>query len=196
MAEPARLGPKSDSTLLEFEENDPKLDIGQKDMELSLRLQKAGPEHCKHLRMIEVYATIVAPRYWWNEFDTYRCGVEKVSCSTMHRLMARPLAINDFEHDAAEDAVLLFLTTVMNQKMEKYKTCDNADEKKRIWRSIIQLLPQSYLQRRTVMMSYAAIRNIVRQREGHKLVEWHQFIDWVRTLPYANQLIFDSDEEK
>ena len=157
--------------------------IGQKDNELSVRLQKAGPEHCKHLRMIMAYADITAPRYWWTEFDTYRNGVEKVSCSTMHRLMARPLTVNDFEIDDSASPGFNLIGTYINDLMKEYSETDDPTEKKEVWRHIIQCLPQSYLQKRTVMMSYAALRNIYRQREGHKLKEWEMFREWVRNLP-------------
>ena len=159
--------------------------VGDNDIELSIKLQKAGPEHCKHLRMIYVWANITAPRYWWNEFDTYRLGVEKVSCSTMHKLMARPLTRDDFEHDCVRDSFLDDIIECLNGSMEAYTLCKDQEHKKEIWRGIIQALPQSYLQTRTVCMSYAALRNIVRQREGHKLVEWSQFIDWCKKLPHS-----------
>ena len=159
----------------------PEFHIGDNDKELSIRLQKAGPEHCKHLRMIQVWANILAPRYWWMEFDTYRTGVEKVSCSTMHRLMARPLTIADFEHDSTQIGPLEKFIDEINADMELYRK--NATGKLILWRGIIQMLPQSYLQKRTVMISYAALRNIYRQREGHKLKEWHQFREWVESLP-------------
>lgn len=159
--------------------------IGEKDKELSLRLQKAGPEHCKHLRMVYVWADITAPRFWWNEFDTYRAGVEKVSCSTMHKLMARPLTRDDFEHDCMNDEFLDYVIESLNTSMEAWRFERDQSVKKEIWRSVIEALPQSYLQKRTVCMSYAAIRNIVRQREDHKLNEWHQFTDWAHTLEHS-----------
>ena len=164
--------------------------VGKADKALSMRLQKAGPEHCKHLRMIFVWADITAPRYWWNEFDTYRNGVEKVSCSTMHKLMARPLQKDDFENDSINDRYLEDTIKAINESMLAYELCKNEDHKKEIWRGIIQALPQSYLQTRTVCMSYAALRNIVRQRQGHKLKEWHMFIDWAKELP-NNWMIFE-----
>ena len=164
--------------------------IGEKDKDLSLRLQAAGPEHCKHLRMIYVWTDIIAPRYWWNEFDTYRLGVEKVSCSTMHKLMARPLEKDDFEHDCLNDEFLDNVIESLNGSMMAYNLCTDQDHKKEIWRGIIQALPQSYLQKRTVCMSYAALRNIVKQREDHKLKEWQVFIDWCKSLP-NNWMIFE-----
>ena len=157
--------------------------VGEKDKDLSLRLQKAGPEHCKHLRMVMVWADISAPRYWWTEFDTYRVGVEKVSCSTMHKLTARPVTMNDFEIDDKDSFGANIFIQYINDLMIEYKEEEDPDEKKALWRHLIQLLPQSYVQKRTVMMSYAALRNIFRQREGHKLKEWKQFREWVESLP-------------
>ena len=174
---------KSDSRWL-YHDDDSKLkyEVGETDKNLSVRLQQAGPEHCKHLRMIFVWADITAPRYWWNEFDTYRAGVEKVSCSTMHKLTARPLTRDDFEHDSMNNDFLDYVIDSINTSMEAWRFEHDQEVKKEIWRSIIQALPQSYLQKRTVCMSYAALRNIIKQREGHKLVEWKQFIDWAHTL--------------
>ena len=157
--------------------------VGNLDKELSTKLASAGTEHCKHLRMVMVWAEISAPRYWWQEFDTYRAGVEKVSCSTMHKLMSRPLTIDDFEHDRYPNVDLFDNIVAINGYMKQYKNCEDPVIKKNIWRGIIQMLPQSYIQRRTVMMSYAALRNIYRQRKGHKLIEWEQFRKWVEGLP-------------
>lgn len=157
--------------------------VGPEDRKLSIRLQKAGPEHCKHLRMVNVYADITAPRYWWTEFDTYRAGVEKVSCSTMHKLMSRELTVYDFETDNFNGPYMELTVDRLNALMKMYADEEDPDTKKLMWRKLIQYLPQSYLQKRTVMMSYAALRNIYRQREGHKLREWEQFREWVRSLP-------------
>ena len=161
--------------------------VGQRDKHLSMKLQNAGPEHCKHLRMIMVYADITAPRYWWTEFDTYRNGVEKVSCSTMHKLTSRPLTMDDFEHDSLMDEVLEHFIELANNSIRHIKgelpIKTTEEDRKDVWRGLIQGLPQSYLQKRTVMMSYAALRNIYRQREGHKLKEWEMFREWVRNLP-------------
>ena len=160
--------------------------VGDNDCDLSMRLQSAGDEHAKHLRMIMVWADIVAPRYWWTEFDTYRAGVEKISCSTMHKLMARHLTTeDDFENDCVDGFALENTVKLINDQMDQYKEEDNPAPKKQYWRGIIQMLPQSYLQKRTVMMSYAALRNIYRQRKGHKLKEWETFRNWVEGLPYA-----------
>lgn len=185
MRNPMNSWGKSDSEW-DFDEfcefNSGKYIIGEKDKELSLKLQKAGPEHCKHLRMIFVWVDITAPRYWWNEFDTYRLGVEKVSCSTMHKLTARPLEKSDFEHDCINDLYLESVIKTINDSMMAYYLCKDINHKKEIWRGIIQALPQSYLQKRTVCISYGALRNIIRQRESHKLIEWEYFIKWVKGL--------------
>jgi len=164
--------------------------LGDKDRDLSLRLQKAGPEHCKHLRMIQVWAEIEAPREWWIQFDTYRYGVEKVSTSTMHTLMRRPLDVTDFEHDCMNDEYLHYMLDSINTSMEAWRCEKDEEYKKQIWRSVIEALPQSYIQKRYVMISYAALRSIIHQREGHKLHEWAQFIDWCRSLPYP-ELLFE-----
>ena len=125
--------------------------IGEKDKDLSMRLQNAGPEHAKHLRMVMVWADITAPRYWWQEMDTYRAGVEKVSCSTMHKLMARPLELSDFENDCLDDKYnpIGELIVDINTRMDAWQNEEDPEEKNAIWRSIIQILPQSYLQKRT-----------------------------------------------
>ena len=157
--------------------------VGDKDKELSKKLASSGTEHAKHLRMIIVWADIKAPRYWWTEFDTYRVGVEKVSCSTMHKLMSRPVDVDDFESDGMSPIALDNVIDYINGDMNLYKNASDPKEKKLLWRGIIQLLPQSYRQKRTVMMSYAALRNIYRQRAGHKLDEWQQFREWVEGLP-------------
>ena len=171
---------------------DGKLEVGSRDKELSLKLQKAGPEHCKHLRMIYVWADITAPRMWWTEFDTYRQGVEKISCSTMHKLMARPLTLEDFEYSSDNESAIESTIRRLNGRIQAWNDLRDTDpdEAQAAWRETIELLPQSYLQTRTVCMSYAALRNIVRQRKGHKLKEWMQFITWARTLP-ESWMIFD-----
>ena len=170
-----------------------KVVVGEKDKELSIKLQKAGPEHCKHLRMIMCWADIEAPRYWWQEFDTYRFGVEKISCSTMHKLTSREIVEDDFEFEKGNGYSWRNIresVVILNEAINMYNETEDSAEKERIWRNLIQNLPQSYIQKRTVMMSYAALRNIVKQRKGHKLCEWKTFIDWARTLP-ESWMIFD-----
>ncbi len=190
MRNPFNSWPKSDSW-----RDDPDFHIGEADKALSLKLQKAGPEHCKHLRMIIVWTDIIADFTFWKQFDTYRAGIEKVSTSTMHKLMSRKLTMNDFsaiegKYGKYWPSDLVAAVGAINMMIEKYKACDDPEQKKEIWQEAVNLLPNSYLQKRTVMMSYAAIRNIVRQREGHKLGEWKKFIDWAKELP-ESWMIFD-----
>lgn len=172
--------------------------IGDKDRELSDKLSTAGTEHCKHLRMCMVWAEIEkAPIYWWKEFDTYRMGVEKLSCSTMHTIMNKPLQLSDFscEHLTVIGTQRLLETIdTLNEYRRLYNMVDDKELKKLYWWQFIQLLPSSYNQRRTVMMSYAALRQICKQRKGHKLDEWHAFIDWCKTLP-ESWMILDEEGE-
>ncbi len=174
--------------------------VGEKDKELSMKLAKAGPEHAKHLRMIMVWVEIESGLFWWKEFDTYRVGVEKLSCSTMHKMGSRLLLPEDFEgiikpgeEEPQLTPEMIQVIGWLNTMIEDYKAEEDPVQKRYIWDQIIQLLPTSYIQRRTVMMSYAALRNIINQRKGHKLRQWHQFIDWARTLPEA-WMLFDGEE--
>ena len=142
-----------------------------------------------------VWADITASLTWWKQADCYRAGVEKVSTSTMHKLMSRPLSIDDFEAANIDCYSQQLCETVeyLNRLINAYNASDDPAEKKQIWEYAIQILPQSYMQRRTVMFSYAALRNIVRQRKGHKLSQWSSFIDWCHTLP-DSWMIFDEEE--
>ena len=172
--------------------------IGDKDKELSEKLGNAGPEHAKHLRMCMVWAEIEkAPIYWWKEFDTYRMGVEKLSCSTMHTIMNKPLQLSDFscEHLTLIGTQRLLETIdTLNEYRRLYNMVDDKELKKLYWWQFIQLLPSSYNQRRTVMMSYAALRQICKQRKGHKLDEWHYFIAWCKTLPESWMILGEEGE--
>ena len=156
------------------------MEIGPNDKDLSLRLQKAGPEHCKHLRMIVAYADITAPLYWWKQMDCYRAGVEKLSTSTMHTLTKKPLTPDMFSEGTST-----VLINELEQVRQEYNTTDDLCLKGMAWNRLVHNLPSGFLQKRTVMLSYAALRSIYRQREGHKLDEWRRFREWVETLPEA-----------
>lgn len=170
--------------------------VGQADRSLSERLQKAGPEHCKHLRMIQAWADITAPFYWWKQLDTYRFGVEKVSCSTMHKLTSRPLTVNDFEMDGEPTKHDLVIIDTLNEYIDFIRNSTEPDEEKQTaWRTLVRMLPEGYLQTRTVMFSYAALRNIYKQRKGHKLKEWEIFRTWVESLP-ESWMITDTDRKE
>lgn len=190
--------------------------IGDNDMKLMQALRKSGSDHRKFLRMITVYVDITAPLYWFKEFDTYKIGTVANSCSTMHKIADKEFTLDDFSHehlineysgdDDWESEWLDDLRTTicrLNRARKRYleaKVKPMKDESKRAenmkkyWWQMIQLLPSSYNQRRTVMMNYEVLNNICRtgRRLDHKLDEWRVgFMDWARGLPYANELIFE-----
>lgn len=162
---------------------DDKTSVGIMDMALSSRLIQAGPSHRKHLRFIIAYAEIIAPRYWWMEFNTHRAGMEMLSCSTMHTLTRRNLAESDFSRP-----VPFWLLEHLNHLISWYKKELDPDVKQNVWRELINTLPQGYMQRRTVMMSYECLRNMYALRKDHKLQEWRDFCEWVETLPYSGMI--------
>lgn len=158
------------------------MEIGPRDLKLLRNLANAGPDHGKYLRFIQVYCDITGPIYWLKEMDTYRMGVEKNSCSTMHKIHSRDLEVDDFSHDRNNvPGWLEYTISVLNACRERF--LDTND--KRWWYSMIQILPSSYNQRRTYMFSYAALRNIYHARKHHKLDEWREFCRWVESLPYS-----------
>lgn len=166
--------------------------IGPKDLKLAQNLVKAGTEHGKFARMIQVWVDVEAPLYWWKEFDTYRAGVEKNSCSTMHKIMSRRLTVNDFEiSEEYPEQNNWWNSTIqsLNYWISRYEKVDTNELKEWCFRSVVERLPSAYIQKRTVMMSYAALRNIYFQRRNHKLSEWREFCRWVESLSYAGELI-------
>lgn len=162
--------------------------IGENDHALMMRLAKAGPEHAKYRRMIVVYADVTAPRYWWAEYDTYKVGTVANSCSTMHKITAKQFDLQDFSHEHLTIASSVALQEViynLNYWRAKYDAAETEEIKKECWWQIIQMLPSSYNQRRTIMLNYEALANIYRQRLNHKLDEWRQFCAWASSLPYS-----------
>lgn len=158
--------------------------VGKNDFELMQRLARAGTDHRKFMRMIVVYVDVTAPRYWWAEADTYKVGTVANSCSTMHKIHAKELTQDDFSHEfffGEEELVLERILYQLNYCREKF----NATGNKNWWWKIIQLLPQSYNQRRTLMLNYEVLANIYRARRNHKLTEWREFCRWIETLPYS-----------
>ena len=158
--------------------------VGQNDLKLMQNLADAGNDHGKFMRMITVTLDITAPLYWWKEFDTYKVGTVADSCSTMHKIHAKEFTLDDFSHDKLLDAFradLKRLIEVLNVARDKFLETKN----KAFWWQMIQLLPSSYNQRRTVMLNYAVLKNIYHARKNHKLDEWHTFCDWIETLPYS-----------
>ncbi len=185
--------------------------IGPKDMELARKLIHGGSEHRKFLRQIFVSVDITAPLYWWKEFETYKVGTTSNSCSTMHKIAEKEFKLDDFSHDHLTEGALGVLektVEVLNMAREAYLAYDEImqgkkDEKyvsgiaskKDLWWQMIQLLPSSYNQKRTITMTYENLFAMCHQRKNHKLDEWSaddgSFLAWARTLPYAEQLIFD-----
>lgn len=222
MRNPMNSWDKSDSNFYEERDFDPydypcRFKLGSNDLELMLKLAKAGPVHAKYRRMITVYADITAPLYWWKEFDTYKVGTVANSCSTMHKIHAKEFTLDDFSHeDLLQDKDLKWgevspirvLDSVIHalnvyrdiynelSKIDKEAfenapkiqgiTNDSLDEaKKRAWKQIIQLLPSSYNQKRTVMLNYEVLSAMFHYRADHKLDEWVTLCKWIETLPYS-----------
>lgn len=172
-------------------------DIGENDLDLATRLSNAGPVHRKFMRMITVYLDITAPLYWWKEFDTYKVGTVANSCSTMHKIHAKEFTLDDFSHehllgydelnwgDTAPLATLYCVINALNVYRQKYLETKD----KKYWWQMIQLLPSSYNQKRTVMLNYEVLANIYEWRRDHKLDEWHTLCDWIESLPYSELII-------
>ena len=162
--------------------------FGPNDLSLAKRLCKAGTDHRKFIRMIFVTVDVTAPMYWWKEYDTYKVGTTANSCSTMHKLTTKRFTLEDFSTDHIEPECIHVITTViaaLNEIRDEYlKTND-----KGLWYTMVQLLPSSYNQRRTVTMTYENAFNIIRQRSGHKLQEWIDFVNVLLGLPYMGDLV-------
>ena len=158
--------------------------IGPNDLDLMTRLRKAGTDHRKFMRMITVYVDILAPLYWWKEFDTYKVGTVANSCSTMHKIAAKEFTLEDFSIEHLYSGTLptfKAVLTELNCHRNGYLITKDEED----WWQMIQLLPSSYNQRRTVMLNYEVLANIYKSRYNHKLDEWHTFCDWIESLPYA-----------
>lgn len=191
---------RSDS---EFYENSYDTVFGPNDLDLLQRLVKAGPEHRKFMRQIMVSVDITAPMYFWSEFDTYKVGTVANSTSKMHKLASTPITKECFEMNDYEGGLLMykrepydldaFTDDIWDNIINYCETLRKSyleTKDKRYWKELIRILPESWLQTRTVTMNYENLYSIVRQRKGHKLTEWRTFINWTYALPYANELIF------
>ena len=167
--------------------------IGPNDQDLMKRLCKAGTDHRKFMRMLVAYCDILAPLYWWKEFDTYKVGTVANSCSTMHCIHKHEFTIEDFsvEHligKTHSKSAFSYIMRSLNEARELYLQTKD----KKYWWQMIQLLPSSYNQKRTVMLNYEVLANMYKSRKDHKLDEWHEFCDWIRELPYS-ELITGED---
>lgn len=166
--------------------------LGSNDLDLMQRLYKGGTEHRKYLRMITVTMDITAPLYWWKEFDTYKVGTVANSCSTMHKIHAKEFTFDDFSTDHLED----FSWNRLDDLIGHLNICRNKyieTKEKQWWWQMIQLLPSSYNQRRTIQMSYENVMAMIKQRGNHKLDEWVQFVGILKELPYVKEISGESE---
>lgn len=194
-------------------------DVGKNDLSLAQKLIKSGEEHRKFMRQIFVSVDITAPLYWWKEFDTYKVGTVANSTSTMHKLTSQPITLDCFEIDDYKDDLMSSLRFEENGYTNHYSSGDEPlciidwleslrqkylkTKNKEYWKELVRWLPESWLQTRTITMNYENVFNMIKQRNNHKLNEWSgkdnpdlsNFISWAKTLPYANELLFISQEE-
>lgn len=210
MRNPMNSWKKSDSVKCYNNANDPGtcknnvsgICIGNNDLNLMKRLVKAGTDHRKFLRMIIVYLDITAPLYWWKEFDTYKVGTVANSCSTMHKIQSKAFTLEDFscEHliDTKPIENIIDALNIYRNMYNNYEDlsirCKSQASKKQIWWQMIQLLPSSYNQRRTVMLNYEVLANIYKSRSTHKLDEWRTFCEWIENLPYDELITRKEDK--
>ncbi len=161
--------------------------VGENDLALMQRLARSGPDHGKFLRMVNVTADITAPLYWWKEFDTYKVGTVANSCSTMHKIADKEFILEDFSYDHLDEKSLYMLNdTIKYLNAVREAFLDTKD--KDYWWQMIQLLPSSYNQRRTVQLNYEVMRKMYFARKDHKLDEWHTLCDWMLSLPYFREI--------
>lgn len=194
MRNPMNSWDKSDSKWDGFGDADG-FTIGDNDLDLMKRLAKGGAVHAKYRRMITVYVDITAPLYWWKEFDTYKVGTVANSCSTMHKIHSKKLTLDDFSHEHLLSGSMFQLhrtVDLLNEAREEYLETKN----KIYWLQMIQLLPSSYNQKRTIMLNYEVLVGMYRDRKNHKLDEWHTFCDWIKSLPYSELITMEGEDEK
>ena len=181
--------------------------IGQNDLDLMKRLRNAGTDHRKFMRMITVYVDITAPLYWWKEFDTYKVGTVANSCSTMHKIAEKEFHEEDFSFERLEpgyeeykgdDAMHTAYCSMQNtiSALNRLRYMYNITKNKKYWYTMIQILPSSYNQKRTVMLNYEVLANMYKSRKNHKLDEWHVLCDWIESLPYSELITGPEIEEK
>ena len=191
MRNPLESHDKSD-TKYDYVDGEPNK-IGENDLALMQKLYRAGTEHRKYMRQIMVSMDITAPLYWWKEFDTYKIGTVANSCSTMHRIHAKEFTLDDFSHEHlfTEESYKVLKTVI--DALNEYRESYQKTKRKEWWWQMIQLLPSSYNQKRTVTMNYENAVTIIRQRTGHKLDEWNVFVDELRELPFLEDICREND---
>lgn len=184
---------KSDTAFWSYPEEGVAHKIGDNDLRLLRNLANAGPDHGKFLRMITVTLDITAPLYWWKEFDTYKVGTVANSCSTMHKIHAKPFSLEDFSHENMTCDAVCILNLIIDHLNQR--RCDFLESNRKVyWWDLIQLLPTSYNQRRTVLLNYQVLKSMYHARKHHKLDEWRSFCSWVETLPYSDLIVGGNDE--
>jgi hypothetical protein len=160
--------------------------IGKNDYQLMTSLAKGGAVHAKYRRMIPAMFTVTAPTFWWIEFDTYKVGTVRNSCSKMHKIHVEPFTLDNFSHEGCDEipwaiGYLVGIIAVLEQLREKF----NETQEKKYWRALIEMLPHGYMMKATISLNYEVLVNIYHSRKNHKLDEWHTFCDWIRGLPYS-----------
>lgn len=160
------------------------MELGENDLNLMKRLVQAGTDHRKFMRMIAVYVDVTAPLYWWKEYDTYKVGTVANSCSTMHKILDKEFTLEDFSTDRLSEDAINVMSSVVNA-LNRYRQAYYERGGNGWWDNLIQLLPSSYNQKRTLMLNYEVLANIYKSRKNHKLDEWRTFCEWIETLPYS-----------
>lgn len=178
---------KSDSDI----ENDT---LGENDLTLAKKLVAAGTDHSKFMRMIAVWADITAPQFWWHEYDTYKVGTVRNSGSKMHKIHVKPFEYDDFTHEGIDELgqPYKYHFEMYIDTLEKMRKRYNETQDKRYWRALIEMLPEGYNMRATVMMNYQVLRNMYHARKNHKLNCWKQFCEWIETLPYSDLITMEA----
>ena len=202
MRNPMNSWDKSDSEFIPWDNTDFK--IGNNDLDLMKRLVKSGTDHRKFMRMIVVYADVTAPLYWWKEFDTYKVGTVRNSCSTMHKIQDKEFTIDDFSHEhltGETDGLWVnadgrdFMCSALDfcqitcDVLNHYRELYIETKDKKYWWQMIQLLPSSYNQKATLMLNYEVLSNMYHSRKAHKLDEWREFCRWIESLPYSEIIV-------
>lgn len=177
-----------------LEEGDYIYCVGESDQKLMKSLVKAGSDHSKFMRMIEVSMDITAPMYWWAEMDTYKVGTVRNSCSKMHKLLSKPFEMQDFSFEkltAHSAEMARNIVDALNILRKDWLFTEEEDRKKRLWYNVLQLLPDSYNQRSTVLLNYEVLHNQYHARKNHKLDEWHDYCHWIESLPFAELITLE-----
>lgn len=189
MRNPLNSWAKSDSEWEYDNDDGMKFEVGMNDLTLMFDLVRAGSDHSKFMRMINVTMDVTAPLYWWKEYDTYKVGTVANSCSTMHTIHKKEFELADFSHEhlvGSAEGALSIVIDALNMYRNLFLTTSNSEEKKEYWWQLIQLLPTSFNQKRTIQLNYQVLRNIYHARKNHKLDEWRYFCTMIEKLPYSD----------